>query len=61
MWFMPGRKVTVSLTDGTALTGRTRWSWPGKLKLAEIATAMGDVPGVVYVYARSILTVQVMP
>ena len=61
MWFMPGRQVTVSLTDGTALSGRTLWAWPGRVRLAEVKTPMGEAPGVVIVYSRSVLTVQVMP
>lgn len=60
MWFMPGRKVTVSLVDGTVLSGRTRMSWPGRIKLSEVETAMGGVPGAIFVYARSVLTVQVL-
>lgn len=60
MWFTPGRKVTVSLVDGTALTGRTKLAWPGRLKLVEVQTAMGEAPGAIFVYSRSILTVQVM-
>lgn len=60
MWFMPGKKVTVSLVDGTSLSGRTKLAWPGRLKLAEVETTLGDVPGCVFVYARSILTVQVL-
>lgn len=59
MWFMPGRKVTVSLTDGSVLSGRTRLSWPGRIHLVEVSTHLGDVPGLVIVYARSVLTVQV--
>lgn len=61
MWFKPGRKVTVSLVDGSALTGTTKATWPGRLKLAGVSTAMGEAPGSIYVYARSVLTVQVMP
>lgn len=60
MWFIPGRKVTVSLIDGTALMGRTMLAWPGRLKLGEVSTAMGDVSGAIFVYSRSVLTVQVM-
>jgi hypothetical protein len=59
MWFMPGHKVTVSLVDGSVISGRTRLAWPGRLRLVEVSTAHGDVPGEVYVYARSVLTVQV--
>lgn len=60
MFFLPGRKVTVSLTDGSVLAGRTRWAWPGRLRLVEVQVGPGDVPGVVVVYARAVLTVQVV-
>lgn len=60
MFFLPGRKVTVSLTDGSVLTGRTRLAWPGRLRLVEVQVGPGDVPGVVVVYARAVLTVQVV-
>jgi hypothetical protein len=60
VFFMPGRKVTVSLTDGSVLSGRTRLAWFGRLHLVEVSTQQGDVPGVVIVYARSVLTVQVL-
>ena len=61
MWFMPGRKVTVSLTDGSALSGVTKFAWPGKLRLVDVRTInAAEVPGEVYVPARAVLTVQVM-
>jgi hypothetical protein len=65
MWWMervesrPGRKVTVSLVDGAVLSGRTRLAWPGRIRLAEVATQDGEVPGVVIVHTRNVITVQV--
>lgn len=58
-WAPAGRKVTVSLTDGSVVSGRVRSSWPGRLRLAEVETAQGEVPGVVVVNGRHIATVQV--
>jgi hypothetical protein len=67
MWWMDrahlnaGRRVMVSLVDGTVLTGRTAGSWRfGRIRLAEVSTEQGEVPGTVIVYANSVITVQVL-
>lgn len=60
MFFLPGHKVTVSLVDGSALTGRTALAWPGRLRLREVTVSSGAVPGLVWIPKRSILTVQVI-
>lgn len=67
MWWMDrahlnaGRRVMVSLVDGTVLTGRTTASWRfGRIRLAEVSTEQGEVPGTVVVYAHSVITVQVL-
>lgn len=59
MWIRPGRRVTVSLSDGSALSGRTRPSWPWNLRLSDVSVAAGEVPGTVVVPCRNVLTVQV--
>ncbi|MCI1673150.1 MAG: hypothetical protein LKI34_02875 [Bifidobacterium tibiigranuli] len=59
MWFKPGRSLTISLIDGTAITGRSLWAWPGRLRLCGVKTASGEVPGIVVIPSRSILIVQV--
>jgi hypothetical protein len=62
MWIRPGRTVTVSLTDGSSLTGRTLWAWPGRVRLCGVTVsgADGQAAGVVVVYKRSVLTMQVV-
>ena len=67
MWWMDrvhlnaGRRVVVSLTDGTALSGRTSGSWRfGRMRLIEVSTEQGDVPGTVVVFLSNVLTVQVL-
>jgi len=55
-----GHRVTVSLTDGSVLTGRTRLAWPGRVRLVDVETAGGEVPGVVLVDGRHVVTVQVI-
>lgn len=55
-----GRKVTVSLTDGSALSGVSRWSWPWMLRLVDVKVQQGEVPGMVLVPRRSVLTIQVV-
>ncbi len=60
MWIRPGRRVTVSLSDGSALSGRTRPSWPWNLRLSDVSVAAGEVPGTVVVPCRNVLTVQVI-
>jgi hypothetical protein len=58
MWWMDrlhlnaGRRVVISLVDGT-------WRF-GRIRLAEVTTNQGDVPGTVVVFAQNVLTVQVM-
>jgi hypothetical protein len=43
------------------ITGRTVGSWRfGRIRLAEVTTNQGDVPGTVVVFAQNVLTVQVM-
>lgn len=56
----PGHRVTVSLTDGSVLTGRTRATWPGRIRLVDVATDEGDVPGSVVVNGQHVVTVQVI-
>lgn len=67
MWWMDrvhlnaGRRVVVSLTDGSVLTGRTAGSWRfGRIRLVEVTTEQGDVPGMVIVFASAVVTVQVV-
>lgn len=60
MIIKPGRKVTVSLVDGSALNGVARLTWPWRLKISDVTVPHGAVPGVVYVARRAILTVQVV-
>jgi len=55
-----GRKVTVSLSDGSVLTGRTAPPRPGRIRLVEVETSEGEVPGMVIVNGRHVLTVQVV-
>jgi hypothetical protein len=60
MWFLPGKTLTVSLTDGGSLTGRSLWAWPGRIRLCGVKVTQGEVPGVVVIYKQSVLTVQVV-
>lgn len=60
-WAPTGRKVTVSLVDGSVVSGRVRGSWPGRIRLAEVETSDSEVPGVVVLSGRHVATVQVMP
>lgn len=67
MWWMDrvhlnaGRRVVVSMVDGTVLSGRTAGSWRfGRIRLVEVTTEQGDVPGTVIVFASNVLTVQVL-
>lgn len=55
-----GRRVTVSLTDGSALSGVSRWSWPWMLRLVDVKVQQGEVPGMVLVPRGSVLTIQVV-
>lgn len=55
-----GHRVTVSLTDGSVLSGRTQPTWPGRIRLVDVETAEGEVPGVVLVDGRHVVTVQVI-
>lgn len=68
MWWMDrahlnaGRRIVVSLTDGTVISGRTAGSWRfGRIRLVEVTTDQSDVPGTVIVYATNVITVQVLP
>lgn len=58
-WAPAGRKVTVSLVDGSVITGRVRRAWPTRIRLAEVETADGEVPGLVVLSSRQVATVQV--
>lgn len=64
MFFWPGKKVIVSLTDGTALTAVTRLSVNAlRLKSVEYPTPTGETmsaKGSVVVPVTAILTVQVI-
>lgn len=60
-WAPVGRKVTVSLVDGSVVSGRVRGSWPGRIRLAEVETSDSEVPGLVVLSGRQVSTVQVMP
>ncbi|WP_295105327.1 hypothetical protein [uncultured Microbacterium sp.] len=56
-----GRRVVVSLTDGTVISGRTAGSWRfGRIRLVEVTTDQGEIPGTVIVFASSVITVQVL-
>lgn len=63
MMFLPGRKVVVSLTDGSAFSGITKLSWHA-LRLRDVTYGAkhgtADVVGRVIVAAAAILTVQVV-
>jgi hypothetical protein len=61
LWIRPGRDVTVSLTDGSAINGKTRFALPGKLKLSGVVVGPAEVAGVVIIPHDKVLTVQVMP
>lgn len=67
MWWMDrvhlnaGRRIVVSLTDGTVISGRTVGSWRfGRIRLAEVTTDQGVIPGTVIVFSSSVITVQVL-
>lgn len=67
MWWMDrlhlnaGRRIVVSLTDGTVISGRTAGSWRfGRIRLVEVTTDQGEIPGTVIVFASSVITVQVL-
>jgi hypothetical protein len=60
MWYRPGRTLTVSLTDGSSLTGRSMLAWPGRIRLGGVKVTEGEVPGTIIIYRKSILTVQVV-
>ncbi len=55
-----GHRVTVSLTDGSVLSGRTRATWPGRVRLVDVETNEGEVPGTVLISSRHVVTVQVI-
>lgn len=59
MWF-PGRRLVVNLSDGSSLSGVTRFSWLGRLRLHEVQADGRQIPGTVIIYKRSILVVQVV-
>lgn len=59
MW-LPGRKLVVSLSDGSSLSGVTRFSWLGSLRLHKVQADARQIPGTVIIYKRSILVVQVV-
>lgn len=64
MFMLPGRKLIISLADGAALSGVSRWSF-GALRLRDVeCTNPGrdpvEVRGRVIVPKTAILTVQVV-
>lgn len=64
MFFLPGRKVIVSLSDGTALTAVTRWCVRSvRLKSVEYPNPNGgtlEARGRVIIPVHAVLTVQVV-
>lgn len=64
MFFRPGRKVIVSLTDGTAITAKTKWSIRSlRLRAVEYPHPSGgtvEAKGDVVIPVHAILTVQVV-
>ncbi|OOB90738.1 hypothetical protein [Rathayibacter sp. VKM Ac-2630] len=60
MFFLPGRQVVVSLSDGSSVTGTTAWAWWGRLRLREVSSAGGTFPGELIVYRHAVLAVQVV-
>ena len=61
LWIRPGRDVTVSLVDGSAISGKTGFVLPGKIKLSSVFAGKAEIPGVVIIPHDKVLTVQVMP
>lgn len=59
MW-LPGRKLVVNLSDGSSLSGITRLSFLGRIRLHEVQAEGRQVPGTIIIYKRSILVVQVV-
>lgn len=59
MW-LPGRRLVVNLSDGSSLSGVTRFSFFGRLRLREVQADGRQIPGTVIVYKQSILVIQVV-
>lgn len=59
MW-LPGRRLIVNLSDGSSLSGITRFSWPGRIRLRGVQADGHQIPGTVIIFKRSILLVQVV-
>jgi hypothetical protein len=63
MFFWPGRRLLVSLADGSALSGVAAWSWSRKVVRMRGVELLGDSPtpaeGVVIVPVSKIMIVQV--
>lgn len=59
MW-LPGRKLVVNLADGSSLSGVTRFSWLGRLRLRDVQADGQQIPGTVIIFKRSILVLQVV-
>ena len=64
MWSLAGKRVTLTLADGTGITGTARFTWAWWLLRIEEASVLepgGErpVPGYLVVPARSIALVQV--
>ena len=60
MFYRPGRLVSVSLCDGSAIQGTTCLAWPGRIQLRDARIDGTHIPGRVIVYARAVLLVQVV-
>lgn len=60
MFYFPRHLVSVSLSDGSAIQGKTCWAWPGRLRLRDVTIGGQAVPGRVIIYRRAVLTVQVV-
>lgn len=64
MWFWPGTKVLVTLTDGSTLLGTARFVfWPSKLRLADVgqvhaADAIAGLSGQVTIPRGAVLYAQ---
>lgn len=64
MWLYRGRRVLVTLDDGSAVRGRLGWSWAwGVLRVNEPESLDGDapveIPGFVLIPRRRVLIAQV--
>lgn len=61
MFFFPGRRVVVSLSDGSAVAGVTAWAWFGWLRLRNVSSKGGEFPGEYLIPKHAVVGVQVVP